>query len=166
MLNFYRVLFLFSALIISGVNYTIQGQIWLDNKSIYDEAEGYLDGEEYDEAIILYQLLEKKGEINPNINFKIGVCYLNIEGKKVLSIPYLEKAALKVSKNYKGDFYEESAPFEALLKLGIAYRIANRFQKSIETFKILKDSVSGTQLEQLANYYLNQVENAQLLHEN
>ena len=157
-----RLLF-FTVLFLIPLNYgCVYGQIWLDNESIFNEAEGYLLGEEYDEAIPLYQLLEKKGLTNANISYKLGLCNLKIDGKEALAIPYLEGAVVNTSRYHKGNYTDHTAPLEAILNLGIAYRLDNRLDKAVDAFLEYKDSVNGTELTQLADYYLNQIETARL----
>jgi outer membrane protein OmpA-like peptidoglycan-associated protein len=116
-------------------------QIWLSNEDIYDEAEEFLDAEEYVEALPLYLLLEKKELLNANISYKIGSCYLNIRGKKDKSIPYLELAAKNISSDAGDEFTETRAPLKALLLLGVAYRIDNRPKLAISIFEMVRDSV-------------------------
>jgi outer membrane protein OmpA-like peptidoglycan-associated protein len=143
----------------------VHAQIWLSNKDIYDEAEEYLNAEEYTEALPLYLLLEKKGVFNANIAYKIGECYLNLRGKKNQSVPYLEYAAADASSKYKNNFSETKAPLKAILLLGVAYRISNQLEKSIHAFNIIKDSISNTDPEFLAviDLHLKRCENARLL---
>lgn len=160
MLKVLRNVFLVCIILVS-INYNVVGQIWLEQKAIYDEAEWYFEGEEFDEAIPLYQLLEKKGISNANISYKLGVCYLNIEGKKHNSIPYFKSAVVNSSSKYTGSFTDVTAPLEAYIKLGISYRINNEFLKAISSFEIYKDSVAGKEQERLADYYIKQVNNAQ-----
>ena len=38
---------------------------------------------------------------NAAIAYRIGLCYLNIEGKKNMAVEYLEKASLKVTAKYR-----------------------------------------------------------------
>ena len=38
----------------------LEAQIWLEDEAIYQEAQEFLDGEEYQEALPLLNLLEKK----------------------------------------------------------------------------------------------------------
>ncbi len=143
----------------------VQAQIWLSNKDIYDEAEEYLNAEEYIESLPLYLLLEKKEIFNANIAYKIGQCYLNIRGKKDQSVSYLEYAVKNASSAFEDSFNETRAPLKAILLLGVAYRIDNQLEKSIKTFNILKDSVQDSDPEFLSviDMHLKRCENARLL---
>lgn len=140
-------------------------QIWLSDEDIYDEAEEFLDAEEYVEALPLYLLLEKKEHLNANISYKIGQCYLNIRGKKDKSIPYLESAVRNISSDCGESFEETRAPLKALLLLGIAYRIDNRSKQAIGIFEMLKDSIRQKDPEFLSivDMHIKFCENAILL---
>jgi outer membrane protein OmpA-like peptidoglycan-associated protein/tetratricopeptide (TPR) repeat protein len=137
-------------------------QFYIEEKAIYNEAEEYLTGEEYEEALPLYHLLEKRDVINSNISYKIGLCYLNIDGKKSRSIPYLEDAVQNVSENYTGSFEEYNAPPESWLLLGKAYHIDADFTKAKACFSKLDSCSSDSNLIQLAHFYLSRTNTAEL----
>ena len=72
---------------------------------------------------------------NAYINYRMGLCLINIPGRKTESIPYLEKAEQSISTNVKeGKFDEQDAPPDALLYLGNAYRINMEIDKAIEKY--------------------------------
>lgn len=138
-------------------------QIWLDDESIYNEAEEYIQGEEYVEALPLYMLLEKKGVSNSNLNYQIGRCLLNIEGKKSKSIPYLESAVENTTLEYKSDFNQLMAPTEAHILLGVAYRINSRFEDAISEFEKYKKKVNTSEADVLSDYHISLCKTAQSL---
>lgn len=158
--------YLSATILLLGVFVFCQAQIWLENEPIYNEAMGYLDGAEYEEAIPLFQLLEKKGQKNAHVSYQLGVCYLNVKGKKTLAIAPLEEAVLQSSAMYVPEFTEQRAPLDAYLMLGIAYKVANRFPEAISAFNTYSDSVATEAAEQLAAFHINQVENARLFQQN
>ena len=141
-------------------------QIWIDNQAIYNEAQGYIDGEEYAEAIPLLKLLDKKGITNANIDYKLGLCYMKLPGRSLQAIPYLESAALSSSGSYVDELEEVYAPLDAWLKLGVAYRINDDFLNAELSFWAYKDSVSGSEEEQAVDYYLSQLERAAYFYNN
>jgi outer membrane protein OmpA-like peptidoglycan-associated protein/tetratricopeptide (TPR) repeat protein len=145
--------------------YPTQAQIWLSDQDIYDEAQEFLDAEEYVEALPLYLLLEKKDLLNANISYKIGLCYLNIRGKKDKSIPYLESAVKSISSDFEESYSEQRAPLKTLLLLGVAYRIDNRSKQAIDIFEMLRDSISQSDPEFLSivDMHINFCKNAILL---
>ena len=124
------------------------GQFWPTNEDIYYEAEEYLSSEEYSEALPLYKILLEKGYDNPNIKYKIGRCYLHIQGQKLNALPYLKESAEKASrKNYNNILEGTSAPISSIYYLGIAYRLNNKLDKAIDAFNAVKDSLDEDDLE-------------------
>ncbi len=140
-------------------------QIWISNNDLYREAGEFLNSEDYEEALPLYLLLEKKDYTTANIKYKIGTCYLNIRGKKDRSVSYLEAAAKFASSNYKDTLSEIRAPLKTLLLLGVAYRINNELDRAIETFNVFKDSIgeSNPELLTLIDLHIKRCENAMIL---
>ena len=120
--------------------YNLHSQAEPDYREIFLEAESYFLFEEYNEALPLYLRLNEKYPDNNNINYKIGVCYLNDSYEKQKSIDYLERAVTDIDLHYKENNYKEtSAPLEALFHLGTAYRINNQIEKAIETYKKFRE---------------------------
>ena len=128
-LIFFLLSFMFSGFLVLNAQKDIVREDFFD-------AEFFLSEEEYNEALFSFQKVYKAGfQNNSNINYRIGVCYLNIPGKKYEAIPYLEKAVLSVSETYKeGVFTEVSSPPDAWLYLGNAYRINNQLDKAIDAY--------------------------------
>ncbi len=112
-------------------------------KSLFVEAESYFLFEEYKDALPLYQRILAVDPENFNINYKIGVCYLNDQYQVGKSISYLEKAVKGTSPASKtNSFREKMAPPEAIYYLGNAYRSNNRLNdaiKAYEQFKLVLD---------------------------
>jgi tetratricopeptide (TPR) repeat protein len=109
-----------------------------DSKSLQDlflEAEFFFINENYEDAIINYLQIYDKAPDNANVAYCIGVCYLNIPGKKNLSVDYLEKAVKNISSKHKeGTITQVAAPYESLFELGMAYRINYMFDKAKDAF--------------------------------
>lgn len=114
-------------------------------KNLFKKAEEHLLYEAYELALPVYLELLDKGWDNANINFSIGMCYLNSQGQAMQAIPYFEKAVVNVSSNYKeGNYKEERAPEEAWFYLGKAYRIVGSYDKAINAYKQYKDFLPAT----------------------
>ncbi len=130
------VLFLF--LMLSGIVHSQEYEEILRN--VFYEAEFWMVEEAYPDALLEYQKLYSRGyENNSNINYRMGVCYLNIPGEKKKAIPYLLKAVNNLTPRYKeGVFKETKAPYDALLYLGNAYRITNELDKAVENYNKYK----------------------------
>jgi tetratricopeptide (TPR) repeat protein len=109
-----------------------------ENKALQDsflEAEYFMMNEDYSDALTFYLQLYEKLPDNANIAFSVGVCYLNIPGKKNLSLKYLEAAIKNMSAKHKeGTITQVSAPYDALYELAKAYRINYKFELAKETF--------------------------------
>ncbi len=96
--------------------------------------------EEYAEALPNYLRLNKQYPDNDNINYKIGVCYLNDPYDKDKAIAFLEKAVQNINPKFKeNSFKETGAPLEANFYLGNAYRINDQLEKAIETYEQFKN---------------------------
>jgi Tol biopolymer transport system component len=109
-----------------------------ENKSLQDtflEAEFFLLNEDYSDALNFYLELYEKLPDNSNLAYCIGVCYLNIPGKKNLAISYLETASKNISAKHKeGTISQTAAPYDVLYDLAKAYRINYMFDKAKETY--------------------------------
>ena len=110
-----------------------------DNPRLQDgffDAEYFLYNGDYADALPYYQGIYAAMPENANIAYRIGLCYLNIEGKKNLAIEYLEKAANNLTAKYReGLLKQTKAPYEALFFLGDAYRINYMFEKAKDAYE-------------------------------
>jgi outer membrane protein OmpA-like peptidoglycan-associated protein/tetratricopeptide (TPR) repeat protein len=102
----------------------------------FNDGEFFLAEEDYEEALYAFGKVHDKGyQDNAYINYRMGLCLINIPGRKTESIPYLEKAEQSISTSVKeGKFDEKDAPPDALLYLGNAYRINMEIDKAIEKY--------------------------------
>lgn len=104
-------------------------------RELFMDAEFDLLYEAYEEALGKYLEVLASDPTNSNYNFRVGQCYLNIPGEKEKAIPYLEIAVMQTSAAYKeGIFKETSAPLEAYLFLGNAYKAANKLENAKDAF--------------------------------
>ncbi len=134
--------------ILSGSPCYSQDNVRLQEK--FFDAEYFLMTGDYADALPAYQEIYAVMPDNANIAFRIGLCYLNIEDKKNLSIDYLEKATQKLTAKYHdGSFKNPEAPYEALYYLGNAYRINFRFDKAIETYQRYRKTLLSDDTENI-----------------
>lgn len=110
----------------------------LKNASFKDKLEAanaLMEDQLYFYAVkVLVNLVAEQPD-NANINYKIGICYLNISNDRAKALPYLLKAEKKISKNYDPfTTFETNAPVETYYYLGRAYHITNECDKAIENF--------------------------------
>lgn len=106
------------------------------------EAEYFFLNEDYSDALPFYLQLYEEMPDNANLAYRIGACYLNIQGKKNLSITYLETASKNMSAKHKeGTVNQTAAPYEALYDLGKAYQVNYKFDKAKDAFKRYSESL-------------------------
>jgi hypothetical protein len=124
-----------------------------DNKNLQDmflEAEFFLMNEDYADALPYYLQLYEKLPDNANLAHCIGICYLNIPGKKNLSVDYLETASRNMSAKHKeGTINQVAASYDALFDLAVAYRINYKFDNAKEAFTRYKGTLLPDDRENL-----------------
>jgi len=114
------------------------------------EAEYFFLNEDYSDALPFYLQLYEERPDNANLAYRIGACYLNIQGKKNLSITYLETASKNMSAKHKeGTVNQTAAPYEALYDLGKAYQVNYKFDKAKDAFKRYSESLLPDDRENL-----------------
>lgn len=105
-------------------------------KEIFLNGEYFMLYEEFPDALTYYLQLIDKYPDNANLNYRIGLCYINIQGEKDKAIPYFEKAINNLTNRYKeGDFREEEAPYDTYFYLAKAYQINNEIRKAKQTYE-------------------------------
>lgn len=118
-------------------------------EAFYD-AEYFLMRGDYADALPYYQGIHAAMPENASIAFRLGLCYLNIEGSKNLAIEYLEKASQKLTGKYReGSLRQSEAPYEALFFLGDAYRINYMFEKAKDAYNRYRQTLLSTDLPNL-----------------
>lgn len=128
-------------------------------KEQFDDAEYFFQLEDYNEALVYYQKVYKVGfETNSNINYRIGICYLNLNKNREKAVEYLEIATKNVSEKYnEGSIKEVSAPIDAWLYLGNAYRIAGKLNEAIDAYEMYNNLTKATPNE-TNQFALNQID--------
>ncbi|HWY39115.1 MAG TPA: hypothetical protein VNY73_11185, partial [Bacteroidia bacterium] len=83
-----------------------------------------------------FELAYRADSLNANINYKMGICYLNIPAKKKLAVPYMERAVTNISKGYDEDEPTvKSAPVDAIYYYGKALHYASKFAEAATQFQ-------------------------------
>ncbi|MBN1144479.1 MAG: OmpA family protein [Bacteroidales bacterium] len=119
-------------------------------KEYFSDAEFFFAQEEYADALYDYLELYNNGfKENANINYKMGICYLNIPGQKDKAIGHLLEAVKNVSKKYsESKLKQKSAPLDAYLFLGNAYRVNNKLNDAIQAYNKYKEvAVSAEEIK-------------------
>ncbi len=134
---------------------------------IFDEAYEFYSWGEYGEALPLFTPLLRDHENNDYLRYLVAVCYLNIDGQRQRALPFLEQATRNITfEHIPGSFNEKSAPLESLYYLGLAYRLAYRFDESIESFRRLKSMADNRYDMQQIEREMAVTKNAALFYKN
>ena len=131
---------LFSFLLISSSIFSQGGKG--DYRELFTQGNYLILEQNYSLALKQFKDAYWIDSTNANINYKIGVCYLESATEKNKALYYLEKAVQNVAHNYNPeDPREKKAPELAYYSLGVAYRLAYRFSESNNYFNKFKDIV-------------------------
>ncbi|MCC7051177.1 MAG: PD40 domain-containing protein, partial [Bacteroidia bacterium] len=122
----------------------------------FSDADFHVINNNYYLALQLYLNLYNEEPENANLNYKVGFCYMNIPGDKLLSIPYLEKAVQNVSERYlEFESDEKHAPLTAYYYMAKAYHYDYKFDKAIEYFEKYRTYIRPKDTERLNDIDLN-----------
>ncbi len=137
-------------LLILTIGYTARSQDNTRLQEAFYEAEYFLMRGDYSDALPYYQGIYAAMPDNASIAFRLGLCYLNIEGSKNMAIEYLEKASKQVTAKYReGSLRQTEAPYEAIFFLGDAYRINYMFEKAREAYSRYRETLLQSDIENL-----------------
>jgi outer membrane protein OmpA-like peptidoglycan-associated protein/tetratricopeptide (TPR) repeat protein len=107
----------------------------------------YYYDQNYEKAAGQYESLLKIYPENSNLSAKLGICYLNLDGKNSEALRLLSKAILNVVGTDK-EYIEfgEKAPLDTYLYLAIAYHQNDSLQKAITLYSDARKRLSGTKI--------------------
>lgn len=105
-------------------------------------ADDYVDNENFTGAINLYHRMLMEDPNNPDLNFKLGFCYLNTANEKDKAIEYIEKSLNLLKKKKK----KSNELIEANFYLARAYQSNYRFDEALEKYLELKDMTKNKKL--------------------
>ena len=110
----------------------------------------YLYDENYYKAASLYEPLLKQYPDNYNLAAKLGICYLNLEGKNNEALALLKKAAGGVVSNEK-EYRQtgDKAALDTYLYLAIAFQRSDSLEQALSYLNNLKKRLSPTDTYQL-----------------
>ena len=117
-------------------------------------AKDYLLEQDYNSALTEYLRLYKSKKNDPEINYQIGYCYLNVNDDKAKAIPFLEFV-------YKKGGYGD----ELLLYMGMAYMYGYKFDDAINFFTEYRKK-AGSKKYELIDHYIENCESAKVLVKN
>lgn len=99
----------------------------------------------YEMAAELYKSLFDIYPDNRNLSAKLGICYLNIDGKNSNALSLLIKASENIAASEK-DYteYGEKAPLNTNFYLAIAYHRNDSLQQALAAYSDMKRNLDGT----------------------
>ncbi|NJM16204.1 MAG: hypothetical protein HC896_13250 [Bacteroidales bacterium] len=150
------------------MSYSLHGQkaFVSEKEELFNDGEFFFWAEDYQEAVYYYLQLLKLEPDNANFNFKAGECFLNIENKEILAIPYLKKATESVTLKYKRKAIDEkSAPLHAWFYLGNVYRINNQLDLALSAYNtfVNSDGYYGNYNLEIVDNEIEAVERAKII---
>jgi tetratricopeptide (TPR) repeat protein len=116
-------------------------------KAVRDADISYYYDEDYEKAARMYESLINTYPDNSNITAKLGICYLNIDGRKADALKLLVKAAQNVV-SIENEYleYGEKAPLDTYLYLAVAYHQNDSLQKAVSLYYDAKKRLGGTEI--------------------
>jgi outer membrane protein OmpA-like peptidoglycan-associated protein len=116
-------------------------------KAVRDADISYYYDEDYEKAARMYESLINTYPDNSNITAKLGICYLNIDGRKADALKLLIKAAQNVV-SIENEYleYGEKAPLDTYLYLAVAYHQNDSLQKAVSLYYDAKKRLGGTEI--------------------
>jgi outer membrane protein OmpA-like peptidoglycan-associated protein/tetratricopeptide (TPR) repeat protein len=117
----------------------------------------YYYDQDYEKAAKLFESLSKMYPENSNLRAKLGICYLNLDGKNPEALRLLSKAILNVVSNDNEYIeYGDKAPLDTYLYLAIAFHQNDSLQKAITLYSDARKKLTGTKIFS-DEYILNQI---------
>ena len=107
----------------------------ITDKRKYQIAEKFLVNRNYSKAAVIYKELLEQSSRNADLNFKLGLCYLNIVSEKEKSVGLLEKSIQYTSSR-------NNVSMDVYFNLAKAYHANYQFRESIKVYKDLLQIIS------------------------
>jgi len=128
-------------------------------RAIQEADISYYYDEDYVKAASLYEPLLKSHPDNSSLQAKLGISYLNIDGKKLEALKLLKTASKNVVASDKEYVeYGEKAPLDAYLYLAVAYHVNDSLEKAITLYNEFKKKLNETDVFRM-DYVDNQIRN-------
>jgi tetratricopeptide (TPR) repeat protein len=149
-------------LVVLFFNLSIQAQQKENSKefnSKFKEAEDYMAVSNYNAALPVFLDLNALDPENANVNFKIGMCYLNSAAEKRKAVQYLEKAVKDMNPKFaENSANERHAPETAEYDLAMAYHHDYNFDKAMEWYEKYKAVLNPVKDAKLIKLITRQIE--------
>lgn len=118
-----------------------------DIKTVRQADVFYYYDEDFEKAASIYESLLKIYPDNANLTAKLGICYLNIDGKKAEAMRLLDKASKNiVAKDNEYIEYGDKAPLDTYLYRAIACHRNDSLNKAISLFYEARKKLGRTEI--------------------
>jgi len=116
-------------------------------KAVENADIAYYYDQNYEKASGQYKALLDIYPENANLTAKLGICYLNLDGRNSDALRLLSKASLNIVSNDK-EYVEfgDRAPLDTYLYLAVAYHRNDSLQKAVTLYYDAKKRLSGTEI--------------------
>ncbi|MGB0888229.1 MAG: TolB family protein, partial [Vicingaceae bacterium] len=112
-------------------------------KKKFLEANTLIEEKLYHVALPLWIDLQKEQPENSNLNYKVGVCYIESKNQKAKALSYLTAAAKNVSNNYDPYSHtEKKAPKEVYFYLARAQHLSYQLDDALSNYDTFKGKTS------------------------
>jgi outer membrane protein OmpA-like peptidoglycan-associated protein len=116
-------------------------------RAVQDADNFYYYDEDYEKAANLYESLLKSYPENASLTAKLGICYLNIDGKNQDALRLLKKAASNIVSNDREYLeYGEKAPLDTYLYLAVAYHKNDSLEQALSHFYDAKKMLGNSEI--------------------
>ncbi len=112
-------------------------------KEKFLEANTLIEEKLFHVALPLWIELQKEQPENSNLNYKVGVCYIESKNEKAKALTYLTNAAKNVSKNYDPySHLEKKAPKEVYFYLARAQHLSYKLDDALSNYETFRGKAS------------------------
>ncbi len=117
------------------------------NKQIQQADISFYYDKDYLKAASLYEPVYNAYPDNSNLAAKLGICYLNIEGRTMDALLLLEKASKNIV-NEKKDYneYGDQASPDTYMYLALAYHANDSLEKAVSQYNLVKKRLSDSEV--------------------
>ena len=125
------------------------------NKSVQNADVVFYYDNDFEKAASLYEPILKAFPDNTNIQAKLGICYLKLDGKKAEALKLLESASKNIAADKK-EYTEtgQKAPVDTYRYLAEAYHLNDDPAKALTIFSDLKSKLGTSEEDvEMAEYY-------------
>jgi len=112
-------------------------------KQNFKEANTLIEENQFKVALPIWLKLQKQQPTNSNLNYKIGLCYMESSNQKGKALSYLTTASKNITTNYDPFAHsEKKAPVEVYYYLARAQHLNYKLDKAISNYDTFRDGIS------------------------